>query len=168
MLQQCLERGGNRYPRMLAAFDVFQRNYIHGVGPGAFFTYNKTDAILNSYPDALAYYNIEHLPAINIFVEMAAEGGIFFLLAFIGYLYCGLKSKASDTILRYIVLVMILGLLFESSIQRSYFWFLLGAASFVSSGIHEKNDSLQLNRGVVSVKGLYSKLRKTLPETGSA
>lgn len=154
ILQQCLERGGNRYPRMLAAFDVFQRNYIHGVGPGAFFTYDKTDAIFNSYPDAFAYYNIEDLPAINIFVEMAAEGGIFFLLAFVGYLYCGLKSKASDATLRFIVLVMIVGLLFESSIQRSYFWILLGAASFVS-GVQEKNGSLQLNRGVVSLKGSH-------------
>lgn len=148
VLQQCLGRGGNRYPRMLAALDVFQNNLGHGVGPGAFFTFDKTEAIQNSYPSGFAYYDIGNSPAINIFFEVGAEGGVLFLLAFVTYLVCGLAGKKSDTTLRGIVLLMIFGLLFESSIQRSYFWLVVGAASFLSGGCPMPDDSLGEDRSV--------------------
>ena len=168
ILQQCLERGGTRYPRMMVALDVFKNNLIHGIGPGTFFSFDKTEAILNSYPAFFPRHNIEQSPAINIFVEMGAEGGIIFLSAFVYYLYRGLMSKNSDTTYRYVMLVMILGLLFEASIQRTYFWVLLGAASFMSSGAQAANHSLQLNGEGISLKELYLKLRAFFPRAKSA
>ena len=146
ILQQCVERGGNRYPRMLVALDVFQSNVIHGIGPGAFVSFDKAEALRNSYPDFFPYYDIGQLPAINVFIEMAAEGGIFLLLSFLCYLFCGLRSKRADPTLRNILVVMLIGLLLESSMQRSYFWLLLGAASFTSSGYQSKSEPWRLRR----------------------
>lgn len=146
VFQQCAERGGNRYPRMLVALDVFQSNVIHGVGPGAFANFDKTEAILNSYPEFFPYHNIARSPAVNVFVEMAVEGGIFLLLSFLCYLFFGLKGKMTDITLRNIVIVMLIGLLLESSMQRSYFWLLLGAASFTYSGEKIPNESWRLRQ----------------------
>lgn len=146
ILQKCVERGGNRYPRMLAALDVFQSNVVHGIGPGTFASFDKTEAIQNSYPEFFPKHDITHSPAINVFVEMAAEGGIFLLLSFLCYLFCGLMSKKSDATLRNIIVVMLIGLLLESSMQRSYFWLLLGAASFTSNGYQSQSESWRLRR----------------------
>lgn len=146
ILQKCVERGGNRYPRMLAALDVFQNNVIHGIGPGTFADFDKTEAIQNTYPEFFPKHDIAHSPAINVFIEMAAEGGIFLLLSFLCYLLCGLMGKNSDATLRNIVVVMLIGLLLESSMQRSYFWLLLGAASFTFSSHQPQSESWRLRR----------------------
>lgn len=146
IFQKCVERGGNRYPRILAALDVFQSNVLHGVGPGAFANFDKIEAIKNTYPEFFPYHNITHSPAVNVFVEMAAEGGVFLLLSFLCYLFFGLTGKATDETLRDIVLVMLIGLLLESSMQRSYFWLLLGAASFSFSGDQPQSESWRLRR----------------------
>ena len=146
VFQQCVERGGNRYPRMLVALDVFQNNVIHGIGPGAYASFNKAEAIRNSYPEFFPYHNIAHSPATNVFIEMAAEGGIVLLFSFLCYLFCGLTGKGTDATLRNIVIVMLIGLLLESSMQRSYFWLLLGAASFTYSGDQPKTESWRVRR----------------------
>jgi hypothetical protein len=50
---------------------------------------------------------------------------------------------------------MLIGLFLEASMQRSYFWLLLGAASFTVSDCQPKSESMRLRRRRAFRKKLF-------------
>ncbi|MFW3616926.1 O-antigen ligase family protein [Billgrantia antri] len=126
-----VERAGNRLNRILLAMDVFKDNAFVGVGPGNYINYIKNiDHNLYGVP---AWLNPYGLPAINMYIEVAAATGVFGLFAFLLILVSvifgsvsGLRFSAQYLVLFASIVVFLVAINFESSYLRLYFWAWVG------------------------------------------
>lgn len=150
-----VDRAGNRLNRFLLAVDVFSNNFILGVGPGNYKNYISN--ISHFLFDAPPWLNPSGLPAINMYIEVAANTGIFGLLSFVLILVyiLFLSVKRSPFPEEYLVvlasvIVFLIVMNFESSYLRLYFW------AWVGMLFSFRNNVLlnRLSNEKLSVKGL--------------
>lgn len=128
-----IDRGGNRVPRMLCAFDIWKNNFWTGIGLGAYESYLQnidTSIYLRGiYPWE---ESIEDRPPINIFLELLSTTGVIGLFGFVLFFIISGKNLwflKYDTIslsylLSFITFVFVLN--FESNFLRLYFWMIFG------------------------------------------
>lgn len=123
-------RGGNRVPRIMAAFDIFREHPLFGVGLGAYEQYIKS-IDLSSYHEGLPWLDISDKPAVNIYIELLATVGLFGavpFLIFICIVYYSSRTKVgwainNDYRIYSIAFVSMLFMLnFESNYLRLYLW----------------------------------------------
>lgn len=124
------ERGGNRLPRLLAAYDIFLSHPSVGVGLGAYESFTER-LDLSVYYDNVEYLSVEGAPPINIYIEILATSGIIGFLGFLLFLgtvirnacFSGVKERKMFLIAFSSMLLM---LNFESSYLRPYLWMVIG------------------------------------------
>lgn len=132
-----LSRGGNRVPRMEAAFEILEEgNWWVGVGPGSYIEMTKVRDF-GHISGAVAYLDPAGLPAVNILLESALNAGIFSTICMvIFYLYClrlaavEVKNFRERSLILGAMLAFGLMMMFESSYLRAYIWIAFGV--FVS------------------------------------
>lgn len=126
-----LYRSGNRWPRLVATWDVFLENPFIGVGIGAYESYLEL-VDTAPYYDWVAWLAIEDLPAVNIYLELLSTVGILGTIPFLLFLYSLLRYcrfrhadiyQKSATVA---VLSMLILLNFASSYLRVYMWMTMG------------------------------------------
>lgn len=117
-------RGGNRLPRIFIAYDTFLSNPINGIGLGTFEQYSQ-HLILPSIFEDNEYMVVNGLPAVNIYLEIAATAGLLGVIGFIIFLSpvlrWGIKDKFRSPYFCALI-CMLLILAFESNYLRPYFW----------------------------------------------
>lgn len=139
-------RGGNRLPRIFIAYDTFISNPINGIGLGTFEQYSQ-HLILPSIFEDNEYMVVNGLPAVNIYLEIAATAGLLGLIGFIIFLYpvlhWGIKDKFRSPYFCALI-CMLLILAFESNYLRPYFWVCFFICWMQSRGklINEKKNTL--------------------------
>lgn len=134
-----LERTGNRWNRIIIAFDAikYRFNFIFGIGPGSFSDYSRVFNPQIDYSNGMAWTDPRGYPAVNIFIELLVENGIFLLGIFLIFIFITIR-KSSNKLISYCLIISLLLLCIESSIVRPYFWALVGFVSAFS--IREKNE----------------------------
>lgn len=126
-------RAGDRFYRIILAWNVWLENYWFGVGLGQYVNYI---AIINSPLYANPWWtNPAGLPAINMYLQLGATVGVFGLAAFILYVCVFLQRLVSvrelgekELIIVSAVITFLLVINFENSYLRAYFWVWAGAA----------------------------------------
>jgi O-antigen ligase len=122
-----LLRGGNRIGRIVVAYNAFLDNFWTGIGLGTFESYAE-DSLLPSFIPSDAYMSIEGMPAVNIYLELAATAGIIGLAGFIAFVFPivkhGMLSKFQSPLFSALFCMLLL-LAFESNYLRPYFWICL-------------------------------------------
>lgn len=127
-----VERGGNRVPRMKAAYDVFVNNFFFGVGPSNYINYTS-NMDFSYVKDGAEWIDPEGKPPTNAFLEAGLNAGLLSLVMLLGIFIYGLLTcaKIKDFSLRWvlfsIVLVMFLMLQLDSNYLRAYCWVTMGA-----------------------------------------
>ena len=126
-----LDRGGNRFPRMEAAYDVFSKNILLGVGPGNYSNY--ISSVDFSYiTRGIPWLEVHNQPPVNIFLEAGVNAGIlpafimlvvFSRFAFLSYFLCNDRRY-----FMIIILVFVAGFL-ETSYLRAYCWLFFGVVA---------------------------------------
>jgi hypothetical protein len=131
-IQQIMDRGGNRIPRLLAATYVFNLHPLLGVGIGQY--RNVSNAIdLSSFSQGNSYLSAQNNEAINIYVELLATTGIPTASIFFLFLIRSVSLRRTSTLddrqkMLFIALTAMLFMLnFEANYLRPYMWMLLGA-----------------------------------------
>jgi len=125
-----LMRGGNRYPRMVAALNVGLDNWLFGTGLGAYDEFAARNTI--SSPEFFEPLLLaEGQPAVNIWLEVFATVGVLGLVCFVAFsIYVFLVAVRSDNRIRWILssimISMFLVMSFESNFVRAYLWCYLG------------------------------------------
>lgn len=141
---------GNRLQRIVVGYEAFIQNPLVGVGLGAFREYstnnfNPLDFELNGV--SASDFTVD-TPAANVFIEMAAEGGIIgffgyiFILSFIHRQKGNIKLLAPLKIAFYVTMV---SLLIEASYLRNYLWALYGIIIGVSSLSSEESSKVSFD-----------------------
>lgn len=141
---------GNRLQRIVVGYEAFIQNPLVGVGLGAFREYSTNnfdpdDFVLNGVS---AFDFTVDTPAANVFIEMAAEGGIIgffgyiFILSFIHRQKGNIKLLAPLKIAFYVTMV---SLLIEASYLRNYLWALYGIIIGVSSLNSEESSKISFD-----------------------
>lgn len=131
-LQLLIQRGGNRVPRMEAAFDVFTDNIFLGVGPSNYINYTA-NMNFDYVTDGIEWIDPEGKPPTNAFLEAGLNAGIFSIVMLIGLFFYAFSkcSKIKNNNLRWllisITLVIFLMLQLDSNYLRAYCWIAMGA-----------------------------------------
>lgn len=119
-----LLRGGNRLPRMIVAYDTFLNNPWYGIGLGGFESYSYNLSLPEAF-DPSDYMVITGLPAVNVFVELAATAGIFGLVGFAYFTFpvvrWGFATNFRSPYFQALI-AMVVVLTLESNYLRPYFW----------------------------------------------
>ena len=156
------ERGGNRLPRLLAAYDIFLSHPSVGVGLGAYESFTE-HLDLSVYYDNIEYLSVEGAPPINIYIEILATSGIIGFVGFLLFLaavvrnacFSGIKEKKMFLIAFSSMLLM---LNFESSYLRPYLWMVIGCLCGLAGTARE-------NSMFAPVSGLRGKAEAPLLQT---
>jgi O-antigen ligase len=125
-------RGGDRMPRLQAAWYIFNLNPWLGVGIGQYRSVSST-LDLSSFGGGVSYLSAADTEAINIYVELLATVGIPTACLFFAFLIRTLtlrKLKTLDDRQKILLLglvAMLIMLNFEANYLRCYLWMLLGA-----------------------------------------
>lgn len=122
---------GNRLQRVVVGYEAFIQNPWVGVGLGAFREYSATnfdpvDFALNGV--SASDFTVD-TPAANVFIEMAAEGGIIGLVGYIWMLiFIHRKNNNSKLLAPFKIAfyITMVSLLIEASYLRNYLWALYG------------------------------------------
>lgn len=135
-----LDRAGNRFPRMEAAYLVFTENLPLGIGPG-----NYSNHIQNidftHITNGIPWLEVHDQPPVNIFLEAGVNAGIFgALLLFLVFAWFALISLFRCKDRRYfviIILTFVAGLI-ETSYLRAYCWIFFGIVAGQVSYFNER------------------------------
>ena len=122
---------GNRLQRIVVGYEAFIQNPLVGVGLGAFREYsaNNFDPLDFALNGVSASDFTVDTPAANVFIEMAAEGGIIGLVGYIWMLIFIHRKKNNSKLLapfKIAFYITMVSLLIEASYLRNYFWALYG------------------------------------------
>ena len=129
-LQAALDRGGNRWPRVLLAAAVIRDNWFLGVGPGQFA--DATSAMnLDAFVGDRWWMKLGDKPAVNVAMELLVDVGViptliivFYVLRTISRSFRGGFSELGWSLI--LIMTLLMGM---SSLFRPYVWLLLGLAS---------------------------------------
>lgn len=118
-----LERTGNRWNRMVIAYDaaLSNYNYVIGVGAGVFSEFSDYFNSSFDYSFGMPWNEPRGYPATNIFLELLVESGIGALISFLFFLKVTVAEKYNH-VLKMSIYLMLTLLLIESSIMRPYLW----------------------------------------------
>lgn len=126
-----LERGGNRVPRIEAAWEVAKKYLFTGVGSGNYVQYTN----IRNYShisDGKSWLDPSGLPAVNVLLEAVTNAGLLaaLLLVLIYYFMWHHASKHPDKLVRYAILCGLLAIAIvmqlESNYMRAYLWVAFG------------------------------------------
>ncbi|HBR2808547.1 TPA: hypothetical protein L9Q62_005337, partial [Klebsiella pneumoniae] len=128
--QALIERAGNRWYRVEMAYDVALQHFW-GVGIGAYTEFTLNNKSSYPYYSSLPWYlNPFGLPAISLYIEMAATCGWLALIVWLAWHYKMLFSKhvssAKGSVIFFSLIISMLILIIESSFMRPYYWALIG------------------------------------------
>lgn len=135
---ELINRAGNRFPRMQAAFDsINPNNFYLGMGPGRY-TQITSNINFDHLTNGLEYLDPAGLPVVNVILELLTNAGILaaaIVVVFTAHLL--IKSKnISDTASRRIVISSIatvaIVMQIESSYLRAYIWLYFGLFSGIA------------------------------------
>lgn len=122
-----LERAGNRFPRMEAAYKVFVENIYIGIGPGNYSSY-ISGINFDDVTKGIPWHDVHGQPPVNIFIEAGINSGIiglfFLFLVFFKFSFELLRSGYNKLFL-IITLIFIAGLI-EANYLRAYCWLFFG------------------------------------------
>ncbi|MDF3427460.1 hypothetical protein HKX23_16585 [Sulfitobacter sp. KE29] len=129
-IQFFIERGGNRWPRLLVGWDLLRENWAVGIGPGQIAEI-LSQRDLSQYIEHRWWMSLDDKPLTNVFLELAVDVGVptatvlaaFFLKTIIRVHRNGHWEISSGIA---IMLIVMLGM---SSVFRPYVWLLLGVAT---------------------------------------
>ena len=133
-----MERGGNRVPRMEAAFIVARDNLVIGIGAGNYFkeiqNINFESSII--FSDSAEIYN---KPPTNIFLELIINiglfGGVFLLFIIISFIYKikhSILAASKKKIYISICFTYLIMSNFDSNYLRAYAWVAFGLISGIT------------------------------------
>jgi len=133
---------GNRAQRLLVAYNALVEHPWFGVGIGALKSYaslffSEDDFKLNGMS---ATDFTTDLNATNIYLEIAAEGGLTALAGFfilLRYVYKRASTHVLTTPFRFAFVISMISLLIESSYLRTYVWALYGMMLGLSASKQE-------------------------------
>lgn len=129
-LQMVLMRGGNRFPRMVEAYDAISKNFFSGVGLGAYENYSLIKPVSN--PEyAEGYLSGEGQPAVNIWLEVFATAGVASFVCFVALtVYFSKRVFSASLQYKWALIAVIFSIFsvmnFESNYMRAYLWCYLG------------------------------------------
>lgn len=153
-MHMLLMRGGNRYPRIVAAYNVISENWIAGVGLGSYETYSLSNEI-NDPGFSDWYLSATGMPAVNVWLEVFATVGIAGFMCFsIATMYLAKKALTSDSQFRWLIISIVFSIFivmnFESNYMRAYLWcylgMVLGLAKISSNEVHLSSISESLRQ----------------------
>lgn len=144
-------RGGNRVPRIMAAFDIFREHPYFGVGIGAYEQYIKS-MDLSSYYEGLPWLDISDKPAVNIFIELLATVGMVGTIPFLMFI-CAVYYAARENAFgkfnvdHYMYVIAFFGTLFmlnfESNYLRLYLWNIFALLMYCDPGERKFGDKIR-------------------------
>ncbi|MEC9248173.1 MAG: hypothetical protein VX986_04055 [Pseudomonadota bacterium] len=136
---------GNRWNRLELAWEIWKENLYAGIGPGNYLTVSEKSRELyprlSLGPDWTSPFGY---PAVNIFLEAGLNFGLVgltMLSVFIFYTTARslLSADATRRVFGICIVIMLVFLMFESSIFRPGLWVALGFAAAQLRSTHEKN-----------------------------
>jgi hypothetical protein len=134
-----LDRAGNRFPRMAAAFEVLTHNFYFGIGSGNYprFVSNLDFTHLDR---GLPWLSVENQPPINIFLEAGINAGIFgalvIFIVFVRFAFLAFP-RSNDWRYFFVVSLTFIAGLVEANYLRAYCWIYFGIiAGHVRFGIN--------------------------------
>jgi hypothetical protein len=126
-----LQRAGNRFPRLQAAWQLMQGQWLFGLGPGNYI--DRTQSIdFQDITGGLDYLDPAGLPVINIFLESATNAGILAVITLVSFVALTMKrlSLVSSSPQKWMMIgsctSILLMLQIESSYLRAYVWLTIG------------------------------------------
>lgn len=124
------DRVGNRWYRVEMAYHVALEHFW-GVGIGAYTEYTLSNKSAYPFYNSLPWYlNPFGLPAINLYVEMAATCGWMALIVWLIWHHRLLFAREAvlfkGTVIYFSLLISMIVLIIESSFMRPYYWVLIG------------------------------------------
>ena len=142
---------GNRLQRIFIAYEAFMQNPLFGVGLGVLREYstNNFDAVDFSLNGISAVDFTVDSPAANVFVEMAAEGGIMGFLGYLWVLNFIHRKRGSEKLLapfKIAFYITMFALLIDASYLRNYVWALYGIIIGLSSLNSEESSTMSFGR----------------------
>ncbi|CAD0186668.1 hypothetical protein RUESEDTHA_03577 [Ruegeria sp. THAF57] len=129
-----LERGGNRWPRLLIGWDLLTENLLWGIGPGQV-SQVLSERDLAQYIGDRWWMRLDDKPITNVFLELAVDVGVIptaFLFAFFLRTIWRVHSRGHWELSSSLVIMMLV-MMGMSSIFRPYVWLLLGLSTTVES-----------------------------------
>jgi hypothetical protein len=139
LVKVALERGGNRVPRIEAAWRIAQEFPLLGIGPGNYVDFSLSRNF-SDLSGGLAALDPSGVPAVNVVVEACTNAGVIAsAILIVVFLYMLRRTlKLRDGGVRRTVLGILFAtaitLQFESNYLRAYVWLSFGlcAAQFTS------------------------------------
>lgn len=131
LIKVAFERGGNRVPRVEAAFEIARDFPFLGLGPGNYIDYSATRDFSHIH-GGLWWLEPGGLPAVNVVVEASTNAGVIasvLLLVAFGTLFLRALRHADDNVRGAIVGALIaigVTLQLESNYLRAYLWIAFG------------------------------------------
>ncbi|WP_208855453.1 O-antigen ligase family protein [Leisingera daeponensis] len=144
-IQFFIERGGNRWPRLILGWDLLWENWKMGIGPGQIGEI-LSQRDLSQYVEHRWWMRLDDKPLTNVFLELAVDVGVItaaVLAVFILKIAIRVHRKGHWEISSSIAIMLIV-MLGMSSVFRPYVWLLLGFATTL-----EKRTPLALGRGAI-------------------
>jgi hypothetical protein len=123
-----VERAGNRFPRMEAAYEVFVDNLLFGVGSMNYSNY-ISNIDFSHITGGVPWLEVQNLPPVNIFIEAGLNAGIFgSLLLFAVFARFTFTTLIRGNDYRYFLIVFLIFVagLIESNYLRAYCWLFFG------------------------------------------
>ncbi|HCD8046631.1 TPA: hypothetical protein ND634_006166, partial [Klebsiella michiganensis] len=125
-----IDRAGNRWYRVEMAYQI-AKDHWWGVGIGAYAEYTLNTVSQYPFYNSLPWYlKPIGMPAINLYIEMAATSGwialVIWLIWHYKLLFSNKRKKFKGTVIYYSLLISMIILNIESSFMRPYYWVLIG------------------------------------------
>lgn len=123
-----LDRAGNRFPRMEAAYSAFAENLLLGVGSGNYYNYIY-NIDFTHITHGIPWLEVHNQPPVNIFLEAGINAGIFgallLVMVFTRFIFLSLFQCNDRRYFLIIILTFVAGLI-ETSYLRAYCWIFFG------------------------------------------
>lgn len=158
-----LSRAGNRGPRIQAALQIIDNDWMWGLGPGNYIGISSSIDFSEIAGDD-EYLDPAGMPVINVLLEAIANAGVLsaaVLLAVFAYIAVGLRHM-QDTNERWAMLGAMISfaimLQFESSYLRAYLWmaFAVFAARVRTAKLSRKAEALVTPELPLTTKSLVA------------
>lgn len=125
-----IDRVGNRWYRVEMAYQVAVDHWW-GIGIGAYAEYTLNSVSQYPFYNSLPWYlKPIGMPAINLYIEMAATSGWLALVIWLVWhyklLYSRKRKEFRGTVIYFSLLISMIVLNIESSFMRPYYWVLIG------------------------------------------
>ena len=125
-----IDRAGNRWYRVEMAYQI-AKDHWWGVGIGAYAEYTLNTVSQYPFYNSLPWYlKPIGMPAINLYIEMAATSGwialVIWLIWHYKLLFSKKRKKFKGTVIYFSLLISMIILNIESSFMRPYYWVLIG------------------------------------------